>query len=130
MPIISLQISEDLLQKFEKVRKISGFDSKSQALRESIVKFIENYEKFENLEGYRIISIYLVYPIREIIINEISELYSQYNQIIKTATDWRIAEKKIEIIIVVGKLGLIKDLKNKLSNIKDVICSMNEIIID
>ncbi|MBY9006624.1 MAG: hypothetical protein KGD63_07685 [Candidatus Lokiarchaeota archaeon] len=129
-PIISLQISDELHEKFEKIRKISGFDSKSQALRESIVNFIENYEKFENLEDYKIITITLSYPFREIIINEISDIYSQYNQIIKTATDWRIAEKKIEFIIVVGKLSLIKDLKNKLSNVKDVMCSMHEVIID
>ncbi|MBY8983345.1 MAG: hypothetical protein KGD57_10370 [Candidatus Lokiarchaeota archaeon] len=130
MPIISLQVSQELLDKFEKIRKIRGFDSKSQALRESIVNFMDNYEKFENLEDYKIITITLAYPIREIITNEIAELYSQYNQIIKTVSDWRIAEKKIEIIIVVGKLSLIKDLKNKLSNIKDVICSMHEVIID
>ena len=130
MPIISLQVSDDLLEKFEKIRKISGFDSKSQALRESILNFIENYEKFDNLDEYKIISISLTYPIRELISNEIAEIYSQYNQIIKTATDWRIIDKKIEIIIVVGKLSLIKDLKNKLSNIKDVMCSMHEVIIE
>ncbi len=129
-PIISLQISNELLEKFENIRKISGFDSKSQALRESIVNFIENYEKYENLEDYKIITITLTYPFREIIINEITEIFSQFNNIIKTATDWRIADKKIEIIVVVSKLSLIKELKNKLSNIKDVLCSMHEVIID
>ena len=129
-PIISLQISKELLEKFENIRKISGFDSKSQALRESIVNFIENYEKYENLEEYKIITITLTYPFRELIINEITEIFSQFNNIIKTATDWRIADKKIEIIVVVSKLSLIKELKNKLSNIKDVLCSMHEVIID
>lgn len=129
-PIISLQISNELLEKFENIRKISGFDSKSQALRESIVNFIENYEKYENLEDYKIITITLTYPFREIIINEITEIFSQFSNIIKTATDWRIADKKIEIIVVVSKLSLIKELKNKLSNIKDVLCSMHEVIID
>ncbi|MBN1216498.1 MAG: hypothetical protein JXA99_13790 [Candidatus Lokiarchaeota archaeon] len=129
-PIISLQISNELLEKFENIRKISGFDSKSQALRESIVNFIENYEKYENLEDYKIITITLTYPFREIIINEITEIFSQFSNIIKTATDWRIADKKIEIIVVVSKLSLIKELKNKLSNIKDVLCSMHKVIID
>ena len=99
-PIISLQISNELLEKFENIRKISGFDSKSQALRESIVNFIENYEKYENLEDYKIITITLTYPFREIIVNEITEIFSQFSNIIKTATDWRIADKKIEIIVV------------------------------
>jgi CopG family nickel-responsive transcriptional regulator len=129
-PIISLQISDDLLERFEHVRNRSGFSSKSQALREAIVKFIEEYEELENFEGYRIMTIHLVYPFREVIINEIAELYSQYHQIIKNVSDWRIADKKIETILAVGKFGLIRDLRDKLSNIKEVISSMHEVVID
>ncbi len=57
MPIISLQISDDLLERFDKVRNKSGFSSKSEALRDSIVNFIEYHEKFENLEGYKLMTI-------------------------------------------------------------------------
>ncbi|TFG08807.1 MAG: ribbon-helix-helix protein, CopG family [Promethearchaeota archaeon] len=130
MPIISLQVSDDLLERFERIRNLSGFNSKSEALRGAIVNFIETQEKFENLEGYKIMTINLVYPFKEAIIDEISEIYSQYNQIIKTVTDWRIADKKIELILAVGEFGLIKDLKNSLSKIKEVISSIHEIIID
>lgn len=130
MPIISLQISDDLLERFEKVRNVSGFNSKSEALRGAIVNFIGDQEKFENLEGYKIMTISLVYPFKEVIIDEISELYSQYKQIIKTITDWRIIDKKIELILAVGEFGLIKDLKNSLSKIKEVNSSIHEIIID
>jgi metal-responsive CopG/Arc/MetJ family transcriptional regulator len=130
MPIISLQISDDLLERFEKVRNVSGFNSKSEALRGAIVNFIGDQEKFENLEGYKIMTISLVYPFKEVIIDEISEIYSQYKQIIKTITDWRIVDKKIELILAVGEFGLIKDLKNSLSKIKEVNCSIHEIIID
>ena len=130
MPIISLQVSDDLLERFEKVRNISGFNSKSEALRGAIVNFIEDQEKFENLEGYKIMTISLVYPFKEVIIDEISEIYSQYKQIIKTVTDWRILDKKIEIILAVGEFGLIKDLKNSVSKIKEVTSSIHEIIID
>ncbi|NVM38657.1 MAG: hypothetical protein HWN81_23925 [Candidatus Lokiarchaeota archaeon] len=130
MPIISLQISDDLLERFENVRNFSGFNSKSEALRDSIVSFIEKYEKFENLEGYKLMTVSLVYPFKEIIINQITEVYSQYYQIIKTVTDWRIAEKKIELLLVVGEFGTIKDLYKELTKIKDVICSIREIVID
>ena len=129
-PIISLQVSEDLLERFENVRNLSGFNSKSEALRDSIVSFIEKHEKFDNLEGYKLITVSLVYPFKEIIINQITELYSQYHQIIKTVTDWRIAEKKIELLLLVGEIGTIKDLYKELAKIKDVICSIREIIID
>ena len=130
MPIISLQLSDDLLERFEKIRTLSGFNSKSEALRDAIVNFIENQEKFDRIEGYKITTISLVYPFKEVIIDEISEIYSKYRQIIKTATDWRIAEKKIEIILAIGEFGLIKDLKNSLAKIKDVICSIHELVIE
>ena len=130
MPIISLQLSDELLKRFEKIRTLSGFNSKSEALRDAIVNFIESQEKFDRIEGYKITTISLVYPFKEVIIDEISEIYSKYRQIIKTATDWRIAEKKIEIILAIGEFGLIKDLKNSLAKIKDVICSIHELVIE
>jgi len=130
MPIISLQISDDLLERFERVRNLSGFSSKSEALRDSIVNFIEKYEKFKNLEGYKIMTLSLVYPFKELIIDQITELYSRYHQVIKTITDWRIVERKIEILLLVGEFDIIKDLFKELTKIKDIICTIREIIID
>jgi len=130
MKIISLQISDDLLNRFEKVRNQSGFNSKSEALRDSILKFIESHESFENLEGYKIMNINLVYPFKEQIADEISELYHNFHSIIKAVTDWRIADKKIEIVLVVGEFGIIKDLYHAIVKIKDVISSIHEVIID
>lgn len=129
-PIISLQISDDLHERFEKTRNSCGFPSKSDALRDAIVKFIENYEKFENLEGYKIMAINLVYPFKDNINDALSEIYSQFHAIIKTASDWRIAEKKIEILLLIGEFGLIKDLISEISKIKEIICSAHEIIIE
>ncbi len=130
MPIISLQISDDLLERFEKIRNLSGFNSKSEALRDSIVSFIEKFEQFDNLEGYKIMTVSLVYPFKDVIIDQITELYSNFHQIIKTVTDWRIAEKKIELILIVGEFGIIKDLYRELAKIKDVICTIREVVID
>ena len=130
LPIISLQISDDLLERFEKLRIHSGFNSKSEALRDAIVSFIENQEKFDDLQGYKIMTINMVYPFKEVIVDEITETYSKFKSIIKTVTDWRIAEKKIEIILLVGEIELIKDMYQKIAKIKDVICSIREIIID
>lgn len=130
IPIISLSISDNLLERFEKIRMKSGFSSKSEALRNSIVKFIEDHEKFENMEGYKIMTISLVYPFKETIIDQISEYYARYHSIIKNVTDWRIAEKKIELVLLVGEFGDVKDLYFSLANIKDVICSIHEVIIE
>jgi CopG family nickel-responsive transcriptional regulator len=130
LPIISLQISDDLLERFEKLRIQRGFNSKSEALRDAIVSFIENQEKFDDLRGYKIMTINMVYPFKEVIIDEITENFNKFKSIIKTVTDWRIADKKIETIMAVGEFGLIKDLYQDLSKIKDVICSIHEIIID
>jgi len=130
MPIISLQVNDDLLDRFEKVRRKSGFSSKSEALRGAIVHFISKHQKFDDLEGYKIMVLHLVYPSKDVIVDEISELYTRFNSIIKNISDWRIAEKKIETVLAVGEFGMIKDLYQKLENIKDVSCSIHEIIID
>ncbi|MFX1397074.1 MAG: ribbon-helix-helix protein, CopG family [Promethearchaeota archaeon] len=130
MPIISLQLNDELLERFENVRRKSGFQSKSEALRGAIVNFIKNHENFENFEGYKIMTINLVYPLKEVIVDEITELISQFSSVIKTISDWRIAEKKIETVLAVGEFSMIKDLFQKLSNIRDVNCSIHEIIID
>ena len=130
MKIISLQLSDDLSDRFEEVRVQSGFTSKSEALRDAILKFIENYEKYDNIEGYRIMTINLVYPFKEPIINEISEISHRFHTIIKAITDWRIAEKKIELILTVGEFSVIKDLYQSITRLKDVNCSIHEIILD
>ncbi|MHA2281091.1 MAG: CopG family ribbon-helix-helix protein [Promethearchaeota archaeon] len=130
MPIISLQVSDDLLERFENVRHLSGFSSKSEALRDAIVSFIERNERFENLEGYKIMTINLVYPFKDITIDQISDTYSRFHRIIKTITDWRIAEKKIEVILLVGEIEIIRDLYKELAKIKDIICSIRELVID
>ncbi|MHA2393634.1 MAG: hypothetical protein ACXAEX_16985 [Promethearchaeota archaeon] len=75
-------------------------------------------------------TISLVYPFKDITIDQISDLYSKFSHIIKTITDWRIAEKKIEIILLVGEIEIIKDIYRELAKIKDVICSIREIVIE
>jgi len=110
---------------------LSGFTSKSEALRDSIFGFIEKHEKYDNLENeILIMTISLVYPFKELTIDQITELYSRFHQIIKTITDWRIAEKKIELLLLVGEFDIIRDLYKEIAKIKDVICSIREIIID
>jgi metal-responsive CopG/Arc/MetJ family transcriptional regulator len=130
MKIISLQLNEDLLERFEKVRINLGFNSKSEALRDAIIKFIETNENFEDLEGYKIMNISLVYPFKEVLADEVLEITTRYHSIIKSITDWRIAEKKIENLLVVGEFGMIKDLYKDLSTLKDLTCSIHEIVLD
>jgi metal-responsive CopG/Arc/MetJ family transcriptional regulator len=110
---------------------MSGFTSKSEALRDSIFSFIEKHEKYENLENdILIMTISLAYPFKDLIIDHITEIYSKFHPIIKTITDWRIAEKKIELLLVVGEFYVIRDLYKELVKIKDVVCTIREIVID
>ncbi len=75
-------------------------------------------------------TINLVYPFKDLTIDLISDTYSRFHRIIKTITDWRIAEKKIEVILLVGEIEIIRDLYKELAKIKDIICSIREIVID
>ncbi len=130
MPIISLQLDDDLLDRFNKVKNKRGYTSKSKAIRDSIIEFIENYEKFDELEGYKIMTINLIYPIEIGLLSEISEICDKYRSLIKTMMDWRIASKKIEIILTVGEVDIIKDFYNELIRIKDITSTIHEVIIE
>lgn len=129
MPIISLQLDDDLLDHFNKIKNKRGYTSKSKAIRDSIIEFIEKYEKFDDLEGYKIMAINLIYPIEAGLLSEMSEICDKYRSLIKTMMDWRIASKKIEIILTVGEVNTIKDFYNEIIRIKDITSSIHEIII-
>ncbi|MBA7630560.1 Nickel-responsive regulator [subsurface metagenome] len=129
MPIISLQLDDDLLDRFNKVKNKRGYTSKSKAIRDSIIEFIENYEKFDELEGYKIMTINLIYPIEAGLLSEMSEICDKYRSLIKTMMDWRIASKKIEIILTVGEVNTIKDFYNEIVRIKDITSTIHEVII-
>jgi len=129
MPIISLQLDDDLLDRFNKVKNKRGYTSKSKAIRDSIIEFIENYEKFDDLEGYKIMIINLIYPIEAGLLSEMSEICDKYRSLIKTMMDWRIASKKIEIILTVGEVNTIKDFYNEIVRIKDITSTIHEVII-
>jgi len=130
VPIISLQIDDDLLNRFNKIKNKIGYSSKSKALRDCIVEFIGNYEKFQELKGIRIMTINLIYSLETGIINLTMEVYEKFRSLIKTTIDWRIADKKIEILLVIGEAEKIRDFYNELSRIKDVTCSIQELIIE
>ncbi len=130
MPIISLQLDEDLLDRFNKVKNKRGYTSKSKAIRDSIIEFIDNYEKFDDLKGYKMMTINLIYPIEVGLLSEVSEICDKYRSLIKTMMDWRIASKKIEIILTVGEVDTIKDFYNELIRIKDITSTIHEIIIE
>lgn len=130
MPIISLQLDEDLLDRFNKIKNKRGYRSKSKAIRDSIIEFIDNYEKFEDLKGYKMMTINLIYPIEIGLLSEVSEICDKYRSLIKTMMDWRIASKKIEIILTVGEVDTIKDFYNELIRIKDITSTIHEIIIE
>ncbi len=130
MPIISLQIDDDLLTRFNRVKDKIGYTSKSKALRDSIIEFIENYEKFEDLRGYKIMTINLIYSIEAGLLSVVSDLCDKYRNFIKAMMDWRIASNKIEIILVIGEIEPIKDFFNELKSIKDITSSIHEIIIE
>ena len=67
------------------VRTKNGISSKSEALRYAISNFIETLERMENedMQAYRIINISLVYPFKDVILDELSEIYTLFTQLSK-----------------------------------------------
>jgi len=44
MPIVSLQLPEEILSKFDAIQKDSKYGSRSEALRDAMLLFIKDYE--------------------------------------------------------------------------------------
>lgn len=130
MKIISLQIDDELLNRFNSIKDKRGYTSKSKALRDCIVESIEKYEKFEIEKGIKIMTLNLIYNVEIGILSQVVDLSEKYKSLIKSTMDWRIAEKKIEVILVIGDVNHIRDFYNDIVRIKDMTSSIHEIIID
>jgi len=50
MPMVSLQLSDEILQKFDEIRQESGYLSRSEALRDAILKFISEHKQQSSSE--------------------------------------------------------------------------------
>ena len=115
-PMISLQISEDLIKKLDEIQEKLEYSSRSETLRESVLYFIQEHQDDLPLTGHKIAVIIVVHEAREDILDKFSLQVEKYENIVKSVTQYNLKKKIIKNLIVAGSGEEIGDLFHELNS--------------
>ena len=115
-PMISLQISQDLVEKLDNIQKKLEYSSRSETLRESILYFIHEHQEELPKKGHQIAVIIVVHEAREDILDKFSNQTQKYENIIKSVTQYNMKNKIMKNLIVAGSGDEIGDLFHELNS--------------
>jgi len=115
-PMISLQISSELVKKLDEVQKKLEYSSRSETLRESVLYFIQEHQDELPLTGHKIAVIIVVHDSREDILDKFSLQVEKYENIVKSITQYNLKKKIIKNLVVAGSGEEIGDLFHELNS--------------
>jgi CopG family nickel-responsive transcriptional regulator len=114
----SVSLSEDLLNEFDKIRQLSGFETRSDAIRAAMRDFIVNYKQLEQLEGDRAgtITIILNHHGEAGVMDQLTDLEHHNRSIITANLHIHLDEENcMNILAIRGEMRNIMDLIKKLN---------------
>ncbi len=119
MPMVSLQLSDDTLQKFDKVQRESGYLSRSEALRDAILKFIGEQEQKQDTSEIKRSIVTVVYKSDPTKMEMFSGIEQRFDDIVKTFTEYMMKDQILRIYVIIGKLSRINDFTESFNKIKE-----------
>ncbi|MFX1520730.1 MAG: nickel-responsive transcriptional regulator NikR [Promethearchaeota archaeon] len=114
----SVSLSEDLLNEFDKIRQLSGFETRSDAIRAAMRDFIVNYKQLEQLEGDRAgtITIILDHHGEAGVMDQLTDLEHHNRSIVTANLHIHLdSEHCMNILAVRGNMEKIKKLVTELN---------------
>jgi len=129
MPMISLQVSQELMDQFDAVWSKLAFPSRSEALRESILYFIQHHQESIPLEGHRVAIITMQHELREDILDKFTDLIRKYEHLVKSVNQYNLKNNMIKSLIVAGPADEINDFYSLLEIDRLFTCSISYIIV-
>jgi len=127
--MISLQISQDLMEKFDNIQRELNFSSRSEALREAILAFLQHHSDKVDHSGHNIATITVTHPVREDLMNQFSEIIEKYDPLIKSIYEYNIKNTIVKVLMVAGDGNEIDDLYKKLTTERYFTASLSFILI-
>jgi len=115
-PMISLQISQDLIKKLDEIQEKLEYSSRSETLRESVLFFIQEHQDELPITGHKIAVIIVVHEAREDILDKFSLQVEKYENIVKSITQYNLKKKIIKNLVVAGSGEEIGDLFHELNS--------------
>ena len=121
MPMVSLQLSDDILQKFDKVQRESGYLSRSEALRDAILKFIGEQEQKQQTSEIKRSIVTLVYKPDSSKLEMFAGIEHRFEEVVKSFSEYMLDEQTLRIYVVIGKLSRINDFTQSFNKIKETL---------
>jgi metal-responsive CopG/Arc/MetJ family transcriptional regulator len=122
--MVSLQIPEDVLSKFDEVQRQSGYTSRSEALRSAILLFIKSKQVLKKEKGIKKAVISVFYKVEFDTLENISKIDNRFSEIIKTFSEFAVG-KTIRVYIVIGKIDRLNDFFQAFNVIRDIQTNMH-----
>ena len=114
--MISLQISQDLVNKLDEIQEKLEYSSRSETLRESVLFFIQEHQEELPIKGHKIAVIIVVHEAREDILDKFSLQVEKYENIVKAVVDLTDVGNRLQDLIVAGSGEEIGDLFHELNS--------------
>ena len=128
MPMISLQISEELQDDLDQLQLSGNYSSRSECLRGMITDYISNHTK-ELSDKHQIAIITVHHEIREDIATKYSDMLDQAEDIIKSVSQYHLKNRIIKIILVSGFGQEINDLYKQFEADRLYQCTITYLVI-
>lgn len=122
--MVSLQIPEDVLSKFDEVQRQSGYTSRSEALRSAILQFIKSKQLLKKEKGIKKAIISVFYKVEFDTLENISKIDNRFSEIIKIFSEFAVG-KTIRVYIVIGKIDRLNDFFQAFNVIRDIQTNMH-----
>ena len=122
--MVSLQIPEDVLSKFDEVQRQSGYTSRSEALRSAILLFIKSKQVLKKEKGIKKAVLSVFYKVEFDTLENISKIDNRFSEIIKIFSEFAVG-KTIRVYIVIGKIDRLNDFFQAFNVIRDIQTNMH-----
>ncbi len=121
MPMVSLQLSDDILQKFDDIRQESGYLSRSEALRDAILKFISGHKQQHSSSEIKRSIIPVVYTPDATKLEMFASIEHRFEDVVKSFSEYMLDDQTLRIYVVIGALSRINDFMQAFNKIKDTL---------
>ncbi|MCP4764215.1 MAG: ribbon-helix-helix protein, CopG family [archaeon] len=119
MPMVSLQVSDDILNKFDTIQRESGYMSRSEALRDAILNFVKEIEERKEQKGIKWAIISITYSSGIDNLETISQIDHRFESEIKTYSEYAHKSKNIRVYITNGESDRLNDFLEAFNALKD-----------
>lgn len=119
---ISMSLPNKLLADFDKVLKERGYHSRSKGIRDALQDYIVRYQWMNEMEGDRIGIITIIYDHHYTgVMEDLAEIQHSFREEITTSMHIHMTDVYcMEIIVVNGDIGNIRELTEKMMRLKGV----------